>query len=85
MLREIEKYTIHYETQYRYTNKIRTNNMKTLYELSQEAFEKEWLVKILHQTRHNQSKAAKLMGVSRGTLRKKLRHHFGDEYFKDGE
>ncbi len=32
---------------------------------------------VMKFTRGNQSRAAKLMGVSRGTLRTKLKHYFG--------
>lgn len=35
---------------------------------------------VLKKNRYNQSKTAKLLGVSRGTLRTKLQQYFGDEY-----
>jgi len=44
-----------------------------LYELFLSEFEKPFFEAILSYTRHNQSKAAALLGMSRGTLRKKLK------------
>lgn len=35
---------------------------------------------VMELTRYNQSKAARVLGVSRGTLRTKLKHYFGDEF-----
>ncbi len=34
----------------------------------------------MESTRYNQSEAARVLGVSRGTLRKKLKTYFGDEF-----
>ena len=42
--------------------------------------EKEVLQAVMKSAKYNQSKAAKLFGVSRGTMRTKLKEHFGDEY-----
>ncbi len=44
-----------------------------LYELFLGEFEKPFFEAVLAYTRHNQSKAASLLGMSRGTLRKKLK------------
>lgn len=44
-----------------------------LYELFLGEFEKPFFEAVLTFTRHNQSKAATLLGISRGTLRKKLK------------
>ena len=35
---------------------------------------------IMAFTRYNQSRAAKILGLSRNTLRRKLIEHFGDKY-----
>jgi Fis family transcriptional regulator len=35
---------------------------------------------VMEMTRYNQSKAARVLGVSRGTLRTKLKLYFGDEF-----
>ena len=37
---------------------------------------------VLLFNKNNQSKAAKQLGLSRGTLRTKLRKHFGDTYVR---
>ena len=34
----------------------------------------------MEMTRYNQSKAARVFGVSRGTLRTKLKRYFDDEF-----
>ena len=53
------------------------------YTETQKAFEKYWLEKTMRECRYNQVKAAKALGMSRGTLRTKLARHFGDTYFKN--
>jgi Fis family transcriptional regulator len=35
---------------------------------------------VMELTRYNQSRAARVLGVSRGTLRTKLKQYFGDEF-----
>lgn len=35
---------------------------------------------VMEMTRYNQSKAARVLGVSRGTLRTKLKRYFDDEF-----
>ena len=46
-----------------------------IYNLFLSEFEKPFLEAILSYTRHNQSRAAIFLGISRGTLRKKLKQH----------
>lgn len=46
-----------------------------IYNLFLSEFEKPFLESVLAHTRHNQSKAATFLGISRGTLRKKLKQH----------
>ncbi len=46
-----------------------------LYELVIEEVERPLLEIVLNFTQGNQSKAAELLGLSRGTLRKKLQHY----------
>lgn len=48
-------------------------------------FEKAVLENVMAQVKYNQSKAAKKLGLSRGTLRVKLKEHFGNLYFRDEE
>ncbi len=46
-----------------------------LYELVLAEVEGPLLAVVLRQTRGNQTKAAQMLGLSRGTLRKKLKQH----------
>ena len=51
-----------------------------LYELIIEEIEAPLFRTVMEMTRYNQSKAARVLGVSRGTLRTKLKHYFDDEF-----
>ncbi|MDP3559436.1 MAG: helix-turn-helix domain-containing protein [Legionellaceae bacterium] len=51
-----------------------------LYELVLEEIEPPLFRTVMELTRYNQSKAARVLGVSRGTLRTKLKHYFDDEF-----
>lgn len=59
-------------------------NMKdsnlNLYELILEQVEAPLFRTVMEMTRYNQSKAARVLGVSRGTLRTKLKRYFDDEF-----
>ena len=46
-----------------------------LYEMVISEVEKPMLATVLHHTRGNQSNAAEILGISRSTLRKKLRQY----------
>ncbi|HIN56133.1 MAG TPA: protein ninH [Acinetobacter pittii] len=45
------------------------------YQVALDKFEKPLLNAVLIQTRGNQTEAAEVLGINRGTLRKKLQHH----------
>ena len=49
--------------------------MKNVYDLMLSCIEEPLFKAILNRTRGNQSKAAILLGISRGTLRKKLKRY----------
>lgn len=51
-----------------------------LYQLIIEEIEAPLFRTVMEQTRYNQSKAARVLGVSRGTLRTKLKRYFDDEF-----
>ncbi len=51
-----------------------------LYELILEEIEAPLFRTVMELTRYNQSKAARVLGVSRGTLRTKLKRYFDDEF-----
>src|SRR3990167_677256 len=59
-------------------------NMKdanlNLYQLIVEEVESPLFRTVMEMTRYNQSKAARVLGVSRGTLRTKLKRYFDDEF-----
>jgi DNA-binding NtrC family response regulator len=46
--------------------------------------EKEIYKYAMETHKYNQSKAAKALGVSRGTLRNKLQHYYPDKYIDKG-
>ena len=51
-----------------------------LYTLIIEEVEGPLFRTVMEMTRYNQSKAARVLGVSRGTLRTKLKRYFDDEF-----
>lgn len=51
-----------------------------LYQLIVEEVEAPLFRSVMELTRYNQSKAARVLGVSRGTLRTKLKRYFDDEF-----
>ena len=51
-----------------------------LYQIILEEVEAPLFRTVMELTRYNQSKAARVLGVSRGTLRTKLKHYFDDEF-----
>lgn len=59
----------------RYTSALNGETPKEVYTLFLGEFEKPFLEAVLSYTRHNQSKAAIMLGLSRGTLRKKLKQY----------
>jgi transcriptional regulator of acetoin/glycerol metabolism len=48
----------------------------------EDRFREELYKLVMEKCKGNQSRAAKDIGVSRSTLRKELKHHFGDRYFQ---
>ncbi len=58
----------------------KTRKISNLYKSILDVIEPPMLDAIMVFTRYNQSKAAKCLGLSRGTLRRKLIQHFGDKY-----
>ena len=51
-----------------------------MYQLIVEEVEAPLFRTVMEMTRYNQSKAARVLGVSRGTLRTKLKRYFDDEF-----
>lgn len=53
-----------------------------LYQLVLEQVEIPLLKKVMEHVKQNQSKAAQVLGISRGTLRKKLEHYHMQSHSK---
>lgn len=63
-----------------YINALGKDTVQNLRALTLETIEPIVLQTVLEYARYNQSKAAKYLGLSRGTLRTRLGHYFGDAY-----
>lgn len=58
-----------------YFSNLGDNEPSDLYKMVLEQVEKPLLQKIMHYTNQNQCRAAKILNISRGTLRKKLQQY----------
>ena len=58
-----------------YLAQLKGHPVTDLYELVMNQVEVPLLETVLRHTHGNQSKAAQVLGISRGTLRKKLQHY----------
>lgn len=64
-----------------YLQSVKQKNIDlNLYELVLEEIEAPLFRTVMEMTRYNQSRASRVLGVSRGTLRTKLKHYFDDEF-----
>lgn len=63
-----------------YLSGAHKNANLNLYQLIVEEIEAPLFRTVMEMTRYNQSKAARVLGVSRGTLRTKLKRYFDDEF-----
>lgn len=59
----------------KYFEQLEDQKPKKVYEMVMTEVESALLKSMLDFTKHNQSKAAEFLGLSRSTLRKKLREH----------
>lgn len=59
---------------------LKGNEIVDLYQLIIEQIEPTLFEMVMEYSRYNQSKAAYMLGMSRGTLRSRLRKCFGDKY-----
>jgi len=64
----------------KYLNEVEGYVPVDLYKLVLEEIEVPLFKAVIEYTRYNQSKAAIMLGISRGTLRAKLRKYFDDKY-----
>lgn len=71
---------------YSLVNRFLTENkgksIEDLYDLILSEVEPPLLQAVMEKKRGNQLQAAKMLGISRGTIRKKLLRYFGTKYFR---
>ena len=71
---------------YSLVNRFLTENkgksIEDLYDLILSEVEPPLLQAVMEKKRGNQLQAAKMLGTSRGTIRKKLLRYFGTKYFR---
>lgn len=63
-----------------YLNSVGEGGVTNLHEMFLEQVEPPLLKAVIEYCRYNQSKAANLLGISRGTCRTKLMKYFNDQY-----
>ncbi len=63
-----------------YIETLGENEVRNLHALTMKMIEPILFQAVLEHSRYNQSKAAKSLGLSRGTLRTRLARHFGNAY-----
>ncbi|HAF87620.1 MAG: Fis family transcriptional regulator [Legionellaceae bacterium] len=71
---------------YNLTSRFLTENkgkpITDLYDMILSEIEPPLLQAVMEKRRGNQLQAAKILGLSRGTIRKKLHRYFGSRYFR---
>ena len=60
----------------------KAKNIDDLYDMILAEVEPPLLQAVMEKRRGNQLQAAKMLGISRGTIRKKLHRYFGTKYFR---
>lgn len=63
-----------------YLQEMKEQNITDLYDIVIKQIEQPLFKATIEHCKYNQSKAAEVLGVSRGTLRAKLKKHFSDQY-----
>ena len=69
----------------RYLNDLNTKSSAYLYQFILTSVEPPLLRLAMQESRYNQSRAARLLGISRGTLRAKLAYYFPNEFIGERE
>lgn len=64
----------------RYFSELKGADPLGMYQLVLGEIEPPLLQAVMEHCKYNQSRAADMLGMSRGTLRTKLRFYFGDKY-----
>ena len=60
----------------------KAKNIDDLYDMILAEVEPPLLQAVMEKRRGNQLQAAKMLGISRGTIREKLHRYFGTKYFR---
>lgn len=60
----------------------KNTSVRDLYDVILSEVEPPLLKAVMEKRRGNQLQAAKILGISRGTIRKKLEQYFGTAYFR---
>ena len=63
-----------------YMDSMDKDSISNLYELLMEQVEPALFKAVIERCKYNQSRAASMLGLSRGTLRTKLSKYFDDQY-----
>lgn len=63
-----------------YLAEMKGQNVTDMYDMVIEQIEQPLFQAVIEHCKYNQSKAAEVLGISRGTLRTKLKKHFDDKY-----
>lgn len=66
----------------RFLSENKSKKIDDLYDMILCEVEPPMLQAVMEKKRGNQLQAAKLLGISRGTIRKKLQRYFGTKYFR---
>jgi Fis family transcriptional regulator len=64
----------------KYFSELKGADPVDLYKFVLEEIEMPLFRAVMEHCKYNQSRAANMLGISRGTLRTKLRHYFDDKY-----
>lgn len=71
-----------YDIVTRFLNENKNKSINDLYDMILSEVEPPLLQAVMERRRGNQLQAAKILGISRGTIRKKLLRYFGTKYFR---
>jgi Fis family transcriptional regulator len=66
----------------RFLAENKNKSINDLYDMILAEVEPPLLQAVMERRRGNQLQAAKMLGISRGTIRKKLQRYFGTKYFR---
>lgn len=66
----------------RFLAENKSKSISDLYDIILSEVEPPLLQAVMEKRRGNQLQAAKMLGISRGTIRKKLQRYFGTKYFR---